>query len=317
LTNSWKDSVVDRFLGLDLGGTNIKVAVIEKSGNAWKVIKEEDVPTEADKGPAHVVSRLAEIAANKQKEFSNLSGVGVAVPGLFNADGTIELFPNLPGAWRGFQALEPIRKATNLPTAIINDARSFTLGEAIMGAALGKRTVACFVMGTGVGGGVVIDGKIHLGASGAAGEIAHQIIKFDGPMCGCGAQGCAEPLTNSSAIAKLAGTKTAEEAYKNAVAGDEKALAAFKEVAYWIAITLTNIMVVLAPDTIVIGGGVAQSGDILLNEIRSAMHTRAHLYPTSDINIVPATLGFYAGSIGAALYGAITAGAQLSLISTT
>ncbi len=306
-----------RFLGLDLGGTNIKVAVIEKSGNAWKVIKEEDVPTEADKGPAHVVSRLAEIAANKQKEFSNLSGVGVAVPGLFNSDGTIELFPNLPGAWRGFQALEPIRKATNLPTAIINDARSFTLGEAIMGAALGKRTVACFVMGTGVGGGVVIDGKIHLGASGAAGEIAHQIIKFDGPMCGCGAQGCAEPLTNSSAIAKLAGTKTAEEAYKNAVGGDEKALAAFKEVAYWIAITLTNIMVVLAPDTIVIGGGVAQSGDILLKEIRTAMHERAYLYPASDINIVPATLGFYAGSIGAALYGAITAGAQLSLISTT
>jgi glucokinase len=308
---------VDRFLGLDLGGTNIKVAVIEKSGDSWKVIKEEDVPTEADKGPAHVVSRLAEIAAKKQKEFSNLSGVGVAVPGLFNADGTIELFPNLPGAWRGFQALEPIRKATNLPTAIINDARSFTLGEAIMGAALGKRTVACFVMGTGVGGGVVIDGKIHLGASGAAGEIAHQIIKFDGPMCGCGAQGCAEPLTNSAAVAKLAGTKTAEEAYKNAVAGDEKALAAFKEVAYWIAITLTNIMVVLAPDTIVIGGGVAQSGDILLKEIRTAMHERAHLYPASDINIVPATLGFYAGSIGAALYGAITAGAQLSLISTT
>ena len=308
---------MDRFLGLDLGGTNIKVAVIEKSGDSWKVIKEEDVPTEADKGPAHVVSRLAEIAANKQKEFSNLSGVGVAVPGLFNADGTIELFPNLPGAWRGFQALEPIRKATNLPTAIINDARSFTLGEAIMGAALGKRTVACFVMGTGVGGGVVIDGKIHLGASGAAGEIAHQIIKFDGPICGCGAQGCAEPLTNSAAIAKLAGTKTAEEAYKNAVAGDEKALAAFKEVAYWIAITLTNIMVVLAPDTIVIGGGVAQSGDILLKEIRTAMHERAHLYPASDINIVPATLGFYAGSIGAALYGAITAGAQLSLISTT
>lgn len=308
---------MDRFLGLDLGGTNIKVAVIEKSGDSWKVIKEEDVPTEADKGPAHVVSRLAEIAANKQKEFSNLSGVGVAVPGLFNADGTIELFPNLPGAWRGFQALEPIRKATNLPTAIINDARSFTLGEAIMGAALGKRTVACFVMGTGVGGGVVIDGKIHLGASGAAGEIAHQIIKFDGPMCGCGAQGCAEPLTNSSAISKLAGTKTAEEAYKNAVAGDEKALAAFKEVAYWIAITLTNIMVVLAPDTIVIGGGVAQSGDILLKEIRTAMQERAYLYPASDINIVPATLGFYAGSIGAALYGAITAGAQLSLISTT
>jgi len=239
------------------------------------------------------------------------------VPGLFNADGTIGLFPNLPGDWPGFQALEPIRSATNLPTAIINDARAFTLGEAIMGAALGKKVVACLVIGTGVGGGIVIDGKIQLGANGAAGEIAHQIVKFDGPLCGCGARGCAEPLTNSAAIASLAGTKTAEEAYKNAVAGDEKALAAFKEVAHWIAITLTNIMVVLVPDTIIIGGGVAQSGDILLKEIRIAMQERAHLYPVSDINVVPATLGFYAGSIGAALYGAITAGAQLSLISTT
>jgi glucokinase len=236
---------------------------------------------------------------------------------VFNADGTIELFPNLPGPWKGFQALEPIRKATNLPTAMINDARAFTLAEAIMGAALGKKTVACYVIGTGVGGGVVIDGKIHMGATRGAGEIAHQIVKADGPMCGCGTQGCAEPLTNSAAIAKLAGTKTAEEAYKNAVAGDAKAIAAFKEVGFWIAIALTNIMAVLAPDTIVIGGGVAQSGDILLNEIRSEMEKRANLFPKSAINVVPATLGFYAGSIGAALNGAITAGAQLSLISTT
>ena len=308
---------MSKFLGLDLGGTNIKVAVIEKAGKTRKVINEEEVPPQAENGPAHVVSRLAEIAARKQKEFSDLSGVGVAVPGLFNADGTIGLFPNLPGDWPGFQALEPIRSATNLPTAIINDARAFTLGEAIMGAALGKKVVACLVIGTGVGGGIVIDGKIQLGANGAAGEIAHQIVKFDGPLCGCGARGCAEPLTNSAALATLAGTKTAEEAYKNAVAGDEKALAAFKEVAYWIAITLTNIMVVLVPDTVIIGGGVAQSGDILLKEIRIAMQERAHLYPVSDINVVPATLGFYAGSIGAALYGAITAGAQLSLISTT
>ncbi len=308
---------MSKFLGLDLGGTNIKVAVIEKNKETWRVIKEENVSTEAEKGPAHVVAILAELASRNKGEFPDLSGVGVAVPGLFNADGTIELFPNLIGKWRGFQALEPIRSATNLPTAIINDARAFTLAEAIMGAALGKRTVACFVIGTGVGGGVVIDGKIHLGANGAAGEIAHQIVKFDGPICGCGAQGCAETLTNSFAIAKLAGTKTAEEAYKNALAGDEKAIAAFKEVAYWIAITLTNIMVVLAPDTIVIGGGVAQAGEILLDEIRAAMKKRAHLYPESFINIVPATLGFYAGSVGAALYGAITAGAQLSFISTT
>jgi len=186
-----------------------------------------------------------------------------------------------------------------------------------MGAAHGKKTVACYVIGTGVGGGIVIYGKIHMGSTGGAGEIAHQIVKVDGPLCGCGSRGCAETLTNSAAIAKLAGTKTSEEAYKKAVAGDAQALAAFKEVGYWISIALTNVMVLLAPDTIIIGGGVAQSGDILLNEIRKEMAKQSNIYPESAINIVPATLGFYAGAIGAALNGAITAGAQLSLMSTT
>ncbi len=313
-----KDLAVTKYLGLDLGGTNIKVAVIEKIDNKWQVIKKDDQATEAEGGPAHVVSRLAKLAKDNLAEFPDLAGVGVAVPGVFNAkDGTIVLFPNLPGPWKGFQALAPVADAVKLPTALINDARAFTLAEAIMGAAHGKKTVACYVIGTGVGGGIVIDGKIHMGSTGGAGEIAHQIVKVDGPLCGCGSRGCAETLTNSAAIAKLAGTKTSEEAYKKAVAGDAQALAAFKEVGYWISIALTNVMVLLAPDTIIIGGGVAQSGDILLNEIRKEMAKQSNIYPESAINIVPATLGFYAGAIGAALNGAIIAGAQLSLMSTT
>lgn len=316
--NMRKDLAVTKYLGLDLGGTNIKVAVIEKIDNKWQVIKKDDQATEAEGGPAHVVGRLAKLAKDNLAEFPDLAGVGVAVPGVFNAkDGTIVLFPNLPGPWKGFQALAPVADAVKLPTALINDARAFTLAEAIMGAAHGKKTVACYVIGTGVGGGIVIDGKIHMGSTGGAGEIAHQIVKVDGPLCGCGSRGCAETLTNSAAIAKLAGTKTSEEAYKKAVAGDAQALAAFKEVGYWISIALTNVMVLLAPDTIIIGGGVAQSGDILLNEIRKEMAKQSNIYPESAINIVPATLGFYAGAIGAALNGAIIAGAQLSLMSTT
>lgn len=307
-----------KYLGLDLGGTNIKIAVIEKINDKWHVIKKYDQATEADGGPAHVVSRLAKLAQENFVHFPDLAGVGIAVPGVFNsADGTIVLFPNLPGPWNGFQALAPVADTTKLPTALINDARAFILAEAIMGAAYGKRTVACYVIGTGVGGGIVIDGKIHMGSTGGAGEIAHQIVKPDGPLCGCGGRGCAETLTNSAAIAKLAGTTTSEEAYKKAVSGDAQAIAAFKEVGYWISIALTNIMVVLAPDTIIIGGGVAQSGDILLNEIREQMAIRSTIYPSSAINIVPATLGFYSGAIGAALNGAITAGAQLSLMSPT
>jgi glucokinase len=309
---------VTKYLGLDLGGTNIKIAVIEKLDNKWNVIKQDDQPTEAEGGPAHVVSRLAKLAKDNYSEFSDLAGVGVAVPGVFNnSDGTIILFPNLPGPWKGFQILDPVAAATKLPTSLINDARAFTLAEAIMGAAKGKKTVACYVIGTGVGGGIVIDGKIHMGSTGGAGEIAHQIVKPDGPICGCGAQGCAESLTNSAAIAKFAGASSAEEAYRKAVAGDPQAMAAFDEVGYWISIALTNIMVVLAPDTIIIGGGVAQSGDLLLNEIRKHMAVKSKLYPISAVNIVPADLGFYAGAIGAALNGAITAGAQVSLISTT
>ena len=305
---------MSKYLGLDLGGTNIKVAVIEKKDNQWNVIKKEDHSTEAEGGPAHVVGRLAKLASENLTEYPDLAGVGVAVPGIFNAsDGTIELFPNLPGPWKGFQALAPIADAVKIPTALVNDARAFTLAESIMGAAHGKKTVVCYVIGTGVGGGIVIDGKIHMGATGGAGEVAHQIVKPNGPLCGCGGRGCAETLTNSAAIAKLAGTKTSEEAYQKAVAGDVQALAAFKEVGYWIAIALTNVMVLLAPDTIIIGGGVAQSGDLLLNEIRKEMASQSTVYPASAVNVVPATLGFYAGAIGAALNGAIVAGAQVSL----
>lgn len=305
-----------KYLGLDLGGTNIKIAVIEKKNTLWQVIKKDDQPTEAEGGPAHVVNRLANLAKENLIEFPDLAGVGVAVPGIFNSsNGTILLFPNLPGPWKDFQILSPIASATNLPTALINDARAFTLAEAIMGAAKGKNTVACYVIGTGVGGGVVIDGKIHLGSTGSAGEIAHQILKPDGLTCGCGSKGCAETLTNSAAIAKIAGTKTSEEAYIKAVAGDPQALTAFKEVGYWISIALTNVMVMLAPDAIIIGGGVAQSGDILLNEIRTQMALQSKIYPKSAINIIPATLGFHAGAIGAALFGATKTGAELSLMS--
>lgn len=313
-----KDSGVTKYLGLDLGGTNIKIAVIEKKDNSWKIVKTKDVPAEAEKGPAHVVTRLTQLAQEHLAEFKDLAGVGVAVPGVFDAKkGTIILFPNLPGPWKGFQILAPIADAMRLPTGLINDARAFTLAEAIMGAAAGKSTVVCYVIGTGVGGGVVVNGKIHMGSTGGAGEIAHQIVKYDGPQCGCGMKGCAETLTNSSALANFAGTENAQQAYIKAMAGDEKALAAFKEVSYWISIALTNVMATLAPEVIVIGGGVSQSGDLLLNEIRKAMVEKATLYPPEAINIVPATLGFYAGAIGAALNGAITAGAQLSLMSTT
>lgn len=308
-----------KYLGLDLGGTNIKVALIEKSDDTWTILEEHTTATEAEKGPSHVVARLADLAQSFCSDpVNDIAGVGLAVPGIFDAEkGTILLFPNLPGPWENFEIVGPIRSACGKPTGIINDARAFALSESSLGAAQGMETVACLILGTGVGGGIVINGKIHNGASGGAGEIAHQIVKADGPLCGCGARGCAESLTSSAALSKLAGTTTPEEAYRRALEGDEQALEAFKEVGKWLGIALANVMAVVSPDVFVIGGGVAQSGPLILDYIKEEMMCRCHLWPNSTINIVPAALGTYAGAIGAALYGAITEGAQLSRMSIT
>lgn len=304
-----------RYLGLDLGGTNIKIATLLNSDAGWVVESTTQVSTEADLGPAHVVSRLANLA---QQYSADVNAIGVAVPGIFDAaKGTILLFPNLPGEWRDFQLIKPIEDLVTTPVVLVNDARAFILAESILGSAKGKRTVAGVVLGTGVGGGLVIDGKIHLGSTNGAGEIAHQIVDSNGPLCGCGANGCVEVFTTSAAISKMAGTLTPEEAFKKALTGDEQAIQAFREVGKWVGIALTNVMALVAPDIFVIGGGVAQSGDLVINFIRKEMEERLHLWPKEVIHVVPATLGVYAGAIGAALNGAIADGAQLSLMSTT
>ena len=307
----------EKYLGLDLGGTNIKYVVIEKIADKWNVILKDQISTEAINGPEHVTQRLADLAAKISKEYS-INGLGLAVPGIFDVEkGTILLFPNLPGAWRGYQIREPIAVAAGVNVGLINDARAFSLSESVMGAAHGYQTVACIVMGTGVGGGVVIDGKVHLGATNGAGELAHQIVNPDGPMCGCGSQGCVEAMTSSEAIAKLAGTKTPEEAYERAIAGDMQALHSFEEAGKWIGIAMANLMAILSPDVFVLGGGVSQSGDLISKFALAEAKRRSHLFEGEVFKIIPAKLGVYAGAIGAALNGAAVSGDSASRISTT
>lgn len=195
-----------RYLGLDLGGTNIKYSIIEKSGSDWSVIAKDQISTEAEKGPAHVTELLANLA---NKFGAEVSGVGLAVPGTFDSEaGSILIFPNLPGPWRGHQILNPVTKASGKPTALINDARSFALAESILGAARGMRTVACLVLGTGIGGGIIIDGKVITGSTGAAGELGHLIVEPDGNKCGCGSRGCLETTSATVAICTNAKSKS-------------------------------------------------------------------------------------------------------------
>ena len=306
-----------RFLGVDLGGTNIKYAVIEIDGTSIKEVLKDQISTEAKNGPDHVTDRIATLIKKIDGEMP-IVGVAVAVPGIFNHDtGEILLFPNLPGAWENYPFTKKLTEATGKSIALINDARAFCLAESTLGAGRGHRYVACIVMGTGVGGGLVIDGKVHEGATRGAGEIAHQVVAPDGPVCGCGTRGCVEALTSSAAISEMAGTNTPEEAYERAKAGDEKAIAAFRSAGKWLGIALANVNAVFSPEVFIVGGGVAQAGDLVLDFIRAELHERNHLWPNSAFKVVPAQLSFFAGATGAALKAAAAAGTQLSFTSIT
>ena len=292
-----------RWLGLDLGGTNIKLTVVDDDGDPVAVVGRDVSSTRATSGPDAVIARLVEAGREAIARWGPVDGGAVGVPGVFDADrGDILLFPNLPGSWTGRPLVAPLAVALGVPMAIINDARAFTLAEASIGAAAGCPTVVCLVLGTGIGGGVVIDGKLHAGRHGRAGEIAHQVVVAGGPACGCGNRGCLETVATSGALARLAGQESVEHVFLAARAGDERSAAAIATVADHIGVVIANIITVLVPDRVVIGGGVASAGDDLLEPIRAAVRRHNVLVPSDWYEIVPAVLGPDAGAIGAALW---------------
>lgn len=295
-----------RFLGLDLGGTNIKVVVLEdgQSDPIPRVVFTAQHPTDAERGPSAVTERLIEAGRTTLDDIGPVDAAGLGVPGLFDADtGRIELFPNLPGPWPGHSLRDPIEEALRVPTAIINDARAFVLAEGTIGAGRHCRTLVGLTLGTGIGGGIMIDGRIHLGDSGKAGEVAHQIIVSGGPMCGCGNRGCVEALARADVLADIADAPDAETVFERAAAGDQRSLSAIDTVAGYIGIGLANVVTLLGPSCIVIGGGIATAGDLILDPIREATRSHVTLVPTDGFEIVHAELGSFAGAIGAALAG--------------
>jgi len=294
-----------RHLGLDLGGTNIKISVLERAEATFRVVSTGLEATGAEGGPEVVTNNLV-AAASAALEAEDISTIGIGVPGLFDRDsGAIELFPNLPGDWAGYPLRSRIENALGRPIWMVNDARAFTLAEGTIGAGAGCRIVVCVTLGTGVGGGIMIDGRLHGGAFGVAGELGHQTIVPDGPLCGCGNRGCVEALTRAEVLASLAGKGSAEEVYASAADGDQRSLAAIRQVADYLGIGLANVVTLLGPDRIIIGGGIADAGDLILEPIRQAVRARVTLVPTESIHVVAASLGTTAGAIGAALAGVL------------
>ena len=294
-----------RHFGLDLGATNLKWAVLERTGESWSVLDRGQVPTSATDGADAVVARMAGLAEQARRDWPRIGSVGVGVPGLFNAAAGVTTFlPNLPPDWSGHPVTGPMRARLGLPVELINDARAFGLAELRLGAGRGCRTMVGLVLGTGVGGVVVIDGRVHFGHDGTGGESGHQTILPDGPPCTCGNQGCLEALTRADAVAAACGTSTADEAVRAARAGDGRALEGLAHVGRWLGIGISNLIVVLTPDRVVLGGGVAAAGELLLEPIRAEVRRRVHVTSLDAVEIVAGELATFAGAIGAGVHGA-------------
>jgi glucokinase len=254
-----------------------------------------------------------------------IGGIGIGVPGVLDLEKGETLFlPNLPGTWPHVPLRDRITKLTGLPTVLLNDVRSMTNGEWRFGAGRGVDTLAVFAIGTGIGGGLVINSQLHLGIGGTGGELGHTTIDFNGPLCGCGNHGCLEAFASGPAIAAM-GIKavtqglttrigdlcaydlnyiTPELIAQAARQGDEIALDIYERAGFYLGIAAANICVALGPRCIVIAGGVAQAGDLLINPMRRALHERVTAMPIEQVEIVLSQLGDQAGVIGVAHWAA-------------
>jgi glucokinase len=293
-----------RVLGLDLGGTYVKAVVVDvaEDGGTPRVVHTDVEPTGADRGPEAVTETMVALGNRIVGEAGPVEGAGVGVPGLFDfRTGEVVFFTNLPGRWEGFPLRSRIAAGLGVPATLINDARAFTLAEGTVGAGRGCRTFVCITLGTGVGGGVMIDGKLHFGAFGTGGEIGHQTVAPDGPVCGCGNPGCMEAVTRPPKIVADAGRETMEQVLDGVADGDPRCRDALADAVGYLAIGLGNMMTVLGPERIVIGGGVAEAGEALLGPIREAVRSRVTLVPPERVEVVAAELGAMAGAVGAAL----------------
>lgn len=298
-----------RHLGLDLGATNLKWAMLSHGDGAWTTVAREQVRTAtvADPGavPAAVVAQLAQVATAAIAAWGPAATIGIGVPGLYDpASGTTRFLVNVPGPWAGHPVAGPVADAVRVPTVLINDARAFGLAELRLGAGRGASSMIGLTLGTGVGGVIAIDGRVYQGHDGTAGEIGHQTIDPDGPWCGCGNRGCLEAFARADQIAAACGTATVEEAVELARAGGVRARDGLVQVARHLGIGIANMISVLSPDRVVIGGGVSAAADLLLGPIRDELRRRVRTTSLDEVEIVIAELGTWAGAIGAAIHGA-------------
>ena len=313
----------DLILSIDLGGTKILTAVINSQG---KMLSRDHSITPASEGYEAVIQSILESAHRALEQadvaISELSAIGVGAPGLSNPEtGILFTSPNLPG-WQDIPLRDVMKERLGKKTFLINDANAAAMGEFYFGAARGVRNFIYITLSTGIGGGIVIDGKIYSGAIGAAGEVGHMTIDDDGPICNCGNRGCWETLASGTALARVARHRikegvttsileyaegdvekvTAQVIHSAAEQGDSLAKELIARTGYYVGVGLVNLINIFNPELIVIGGGLSNIGDMLLKPAFRVAGERAYKEAFGAVRFASAGLGRNSGVLGAAAF---------------
>jgi glucokinase len=318
-----ESATVKPVLAVDLGGTKIVTALITPQG---EILSREYTPTLAEEGVKAVIARMLAAASgvlrNASLPYPSLSGIAIAAAGAIDSEkGIVTDSPNLPG-WHNVPLKDEIQLSTGVRTFVINDATAAALGEHRFGAGRGVNNLIYLTVSTGIGGGIIIDGKLYEGASGAAGELGHMTIDLNGPRCACGNIGCLEMLASGKAIAREAqrliaqGAKTimldlaeGDAQFVTAVTvataaqkGDAVALSVINKAAANLGVGLVNFVNIFNPEMIIVGGGVGKMGELLLKPARRVVSERAFQFPASVVRIVSSELGDNSGVFGAVAF---------------
>lgn len=300
--------------GVDIGGTTVKMGLLEEEG---KIVDKWEITTDTSEEGKAILPNVAASIENKMKEHGltkeDIIGVGAGVPAPVTAEGIVNGSANL--GWNYKEVKKELEELTGMKACIGNDANVAALGEMWKGGGAGEKNVIMVTLGTGVGGGVIINGKVLVGANGAGGEIGHLCVNYEEKdKCGCGNCGCLEQYASATGIVRLAKKKlgqelrptiltkedvTAKDVFDAVKAGDETAKEIAVEFGRYLGYALANLAAVLDPAVIVIGGGVSKAGQVLIPYIREPFMERA-FFANRNVKFALATLGNDAGICGAA-----------------
>lgn len=291
-------------IGVDLGATFVKMGVVDRRGKVY--FRRKFLTPPGSKKSLLIDAIIYNIRDIIKASGKKISGVGIGVPGPVDSKkGIVHYFPNIKG-WNEVPLKAILQKKLGMAIELDNDVNAMTLGEFTFGAGKGSKNLVCITLGTGVGGGIIIDGRLYKGSSMAAGEIGHMPISVSGPECNCGGIACLERYVGNKYILERAkkvfgSSITLEKLSGLARSGNKKARGIWTDVAEKLSVTIIGVVNLLNPDKIVVGGGVSSAGSLILTPLKKQVKSRAMKDQAKHVKIVPAKLGPDAGIIGSSL----------------